>query len=46
MAEPQRNFLLLLRDDRPIAQQLRAPRLERDAGWLRGAVPETFPTGQ
>ena len=20
--------------------------LERDAGWLRGAVPETFPTGQ
>jgi len=86
--EPQRNLLLLLRDDSGIAQRLRAERLERaigviyrpetergshyfharlsdqfdavihidetraveplerSAGWARGEVPETFPTGQ
>lgn len=84
----QRDFLLLLRDGGALAEQLRAPRLERAigviyrpeterrshyfqarladqfdamihidetravepleraAGWLRGEVPETFPTGQ
>jgi erythromycin esterase-like protein len=88
MDEAQHDFLLLLRDDRAIAKQLRTPRLERaigviyrpktervshyfharlaeqfdavihidetraveplerDAGWMRGEVPETFPTGQ